>query len=140
LGKETKIFPLDSVPLGTDRALPPGPPGFPFLKTQYPVFQDVPAKNGHREAVFEGQKVPGMNITEPAGGAVDFPKTPVRNMFKKHVVDILFRPVCHDAAERTARLGGGFLEFKKIDVPVYPHYDTLTSMGVSTFGLTAFGT
>jgi hypothetical protein len=62
-----------------------------------------------------------MKIAEAPGKAVGLSESPIRNMFKKHIINVPFGPVRNDAAKGTARLNSGFLYFKKIDMPVDRH-------------------
>jgi hypothetical protein len=62
-----------------------------------------------------------MKIAEPPGGAVIRPEYPVRNMLKKHIVDVPVSPVRYNAAQRAAWFFRSFLKLKKINMFINSH-------------------
>jgi hypothetical protein len=90
-------------------------------ETDDPFFQNIPAQDRHRKAVPKGFQVPGMVVAETSGKAVGLAETAVRDMLKKHIVDVALRTVGNDTTEGAAGFFAGLFQFKKIDVFIYRH-------------------
>jgi len=79
--------------------------------------QYIHSQNGHREPVAKRFKIRCMTVAKTSGSAVLCPETPVRNVLKKHVVDVPFRTFIDDAAYGTAFFFARF--FKREPVYVF---------------------